>query len=155
MPELIGAIKQAAIDAVTASNPTTIFFGIVTGTDPLTITAEQKLELDEDQLVLARNVTEHWIEMTVDHETVDYTYEHSYEHTHDITVQDSYSGGGSGSASTESVSFTNTHRHDYKGRKRFLLHNQLVTGEKVILLRLQGGQKFIVIDRLGDGQNVT
>lgn len=41
------------------------------------------------------------------------------------------------------------HLHDYVGRKTFTVYNALKLGEKVILLRLQGGQKYIVIDRLG------
>ena len=46
------------------------------------------------------------------------------------------------------------HDHEYKGRKKFLLHNQLVVDEKVILLQLAGGQKYIVIDRIGKGDDV-
>ena len=40
------------------------------------------------------------------------------------------------------------HTHGYTGRKSFTVHNALTVGEKVILIRLQGGQKFLVIDRL-------
>jgi len=35
----------------------------------------------------------------------------------------------------------------FKGRKKFIIHNNLSVGEKVVLLRMQGGQKFIVLDR--------
>lgn len=40
------------------------------------------------------------------------------------------------------------HRHEYKGKKIFTVHNGLVVGDEVILLRQQGGQKYIVADRL-------
>lgn len=42
------------------------------------------------------------------------------------------------------------HRHGFSGRKRIMIYNGLREGEKVILLRAEGGQRFIVIDRLCD-----
>ena len=39
------------------------------------------------------------------------------------------------------------HKHRYQGRKKWRVHNALKTGEKVILLRCDGGQKYIVLDR--------
>jgi len=41
------------------------------------------------------------------------------------------------------------HRHAYRGRKPFALHGGLAVGDEVILLRVQGGQKFVVLDRMG------
>jgi hypothetical protein len=49
---------------------------------------------------------------------------------------------------TEYESGPEKHRHDYKGRKRFTVHNALKVGEKVILLRVQGGKQYVVIDRV-------
>lgn len=40
------------------------------------------------------------------------------------------------------------HRHAYKGTKTFTVHLGLQPGERVILLRNQGGQKFFVLDRV-------
>lgn len=132
--KLIENIKTAALDAVEASKPVNVMFGEVISASPLKINVEQKITLEAAQLVLARNVTEHWVEMTVSHWTEDET-----EHTH--AVHDTYTGGGS--------SDPTAHKHAYVGRKKYLLHNGLIVGDKVILVRMQGGQKFIVIDRLG------
>lgn len=41
------------------------------------------------------------------------------------------------------------HVHDISGRKKIVVYNGLGLGDKVILIRQQGGQKFIVIDRVG------
>ncbi len=41
------------------------------------------------------------------------------------------------------------HNHKITGKRKLTLHNELKAGEKVILLRCEGGQKFIVLDRLG------
>ncbi len=38
----------------------------------------------------------------------------------------------------------------YKIRKKYILYNGLNVGEKVILARKTGGQKYFVIDRTGD-----
>lgn len=34
-------------------------------------------------------------------------------------------------------------------KKRITIHNSLVVGDELLLLREQGGQKYIVIDRMG------
>lgn len=132
--ELTKAIKRAAMGASTASKPVEVCFGKVTSASPLQILVDQKMTLGAAQLVLARNVTEFTIEMTVDHYT-----EKETEHTHDI--KDTYTGGGS--------SMPTEHLHAYRGRKKFTVHNGLVVGDEVILLRQQGGQKYIVVDRIG------
>ena len=49
--------------------------------------------------------------------------------------------GGGGMAEYES------HNHEYKGRKKYLVHNQLVMGDKVIMLKETGGQRYIALDR--------
>lgn len=132
--ELVKTMKRAAVDAVNASKPVEVCFGKVTSASPLKILVEQKMTLGAAQLVLCRNVTEHIIEMTVNHYT-----ENETEHTH--AVQDTYTGGGSSSPTK--------HLHAYRGRKKFTVHNGLVVGDEVVLLRQQGGQKYIVVDRIG------
>ncbi|MEG6615397.1 DUF2577 domain-containing protein [Peptococcaceae bacterium 1198_IL3148] len=114
---LVRLIKQTALDAVNASNPTMIRFGNVISTSPLKIQIDQKLILSEVHLVLTRNVTDFELQMTVDH-------------------------------TTEVESGPENHKHDYKGRKNFKVHNALKVGEKVILLRVQGGKQYVVVDRV-------
>lgn len=55
--ELTKAIKRAALDAVEASKPVQICFGLVKGTEPLKIFVEQKMILGENQLVVLENIT--------------------------------------------------------------------------------------------------
>jgi len=121
--DLIKLIKRIAVEAVEASKPTNIVFGQVTSTSPLKITIEQKITLSSQQLILTRNVTDHEIEMTLEHET-------------------DYKSGGSGDSSFAS------HNHAVTGKKTMTLHNALKKGEKVALLRTQGGQQYVVIDRV-------
>lgn len=35
------------------------------------------------------------------------------------------------------------------GKKKMMIHNSLVSGDEVVLLRQQGGQKYIIVDRVG------
>jgi hypothetical protein len=41
-----------------------------------------------------------------------------------------------------------SHKHAV-GKIQITVHNGLVVGDEVILLRQQGGQKYIVVDRIG------
>lgn len=125
-------IKRAALQAVMETMPSGVYFGTVVSSSPLKINVEQKLTLSGPQLILSSLVQDFTVNMTVNHAT--------NNHTHTHTITDTYSGGGS--ASDE------THNHSYTGKKTFRVHLGLSSGEKVMLLRVQGGQKFIVLDRV-------
>ena len=40
-----------------------------------------------------------------------------------------------------------SHIHEYKGRKKFKIHNGLVDGDKVTMIRAHGGQQYLIIDK--------
>lgn len=45
---------------------------------------------------------------------------------------------------------TDTSSREKAGEKTgIVIHNQLAVGDEVILLRVQGGQKFVVLDKIG------
>lgn len=45
---------------------------------------------------------------------------------------------------------TDTSSRERAGEKTgVIIHNQLAVGDEVILLRVQGGQKFVVLDKIG------
>ena len=131
--KLHDGIKTIALNALEASKPSGIFFGTVVSASPLKIQVEQKMTLGAEFLVLSSLVQDFTVSMTVDHQT-----EAETEHTH--AIHDTYSGGGS--------SDPTSHLHEYTGTKSFKVHLGLNAGEKVILLRVQGGQQFIVLDRV-------
>lgn len=129
---LVRLVKQAAVEAVQASAPMSVCFGTVTSASPLEITVDQKKILTDAQLILTNAVRDFTVEMTMDHVTEVVSHGH--------TVVDTYTGGGSAAAVE--------HSHPYKGRKSFQVHLGLKAGEKVTLIRCDGGQKYIVLDRL-------
>ena len=138
LADLVDVMKKAALAASQASNPVTICFGEVIEVEPLKINIEQKMTLGTAQLVLSRNVTDYDVDMTVEHYT-----ENESSHIH---------GAGTYNISGTSVtgnSSATSHRHEYKGRKSFKVHNGLKIGENVILIRTQDGQKYVVWDRIG------
>lgn len=129
--ELVRLVKQAAVDAVWAGSPMAVCYGTVTSSAPLKIQVDQKMILSEAQLILTSSVRDFTVEMTVDHVT------ESVSHGH--PVNDTYTGGGTATPVE--------HSHPYKGIKSFRVHLSLKTGENVIMLRCDGGQKYIVLDR--------
>lgn len=52
---------------------------------------------------------------------------------------------------TEDANGPDKHKHKYQGIKKHIHKKSLKVGEKVLLLRIQGGQKYIVLDRLVSG----
>lgn len=123
MPSSVELVKKAAVEAVEASKPVNLLFGQVISASPLKIQVDQKAIYTEKMLVLTRNVTDFEVDMTVSHKTEE-------------------KSGGGGYAEFEA------HYHDYKGMKKFKVHNALVTGDWVLLARIQGGKRFVVIDRI-------
>lgn len=122
--EFVKTMKKAAVEAVEATKPVYIYFGEVLSASPLQINVEQKMILGEAQLILSRNVTDFKTAITVNWSTEN-------------------KSGGSGDSSFAS------HNHSVTGKKEITVHNGLVVGDSVILIRQQEGQKFIVWDRIG------
>lgn len=129
--DLLRVIKRAAADAVDAAYPTEIRYGKVISANPLRIRLDMNMTLSDMQLVLTRNVKDYTVNVTMNWTSENAVHDHSY--TDD------------GSSMTTG---SNTHNHQVKGTKSITIHNGLVVGEKVLLLREQGGQKYIVLDRL-------
>lgn len=123
MTAFLGDVKRAAVEAVNAGKPFAFVLGKVTSISPLKVQVDQKLELTAAQLILTNAVRDYTVRMTVDHET---------EET---------------SGSSDDSAFS-SHKHAYKGTKAYRVHSTLKVGEQVIMLRTDGGQKFIILDRV-------
>ena len=128
MPNLIEIIKIAAVEAVKASNPAAIVFGTVTSVEPLKINIEQRLILDESHLVLTSLVSDHKTEISFDNPAIKNI--------------------------VKSYSMNDDPGSDYKlifqqpVKNEITIYNGLKLNETVMLLQVQGGQKYIVLDRV-------
>lgn len=125
---ILDTVKKAATEAVESSKPVNMVFGTVTAVNPVEVMVTPSLTLKEGDgvLKLARQVTD-------------------YETT--ITVIDWYTenmSGGSGDASFAS------HNHPLVGEKKVIINNALEVNDKVIMARVQGGQQYIVLDKVGE-----
>ena len=123
MEDIMKVFSTTAKNAVMATKPTTIVYGKVINVDPLEIWIDQTLTIKDPNIKLTRAVMDFKVEMTVDHLTEN-------------------RAGGSGDAEFAS------HNHAYVGRKEFLVHNALVMDDEVIMIQVQGGQDYIVIDKV-------
>ena len=100
---LLESIKTASIDAINASKPVEIVFGIVLSIEPLKIDLEQKLTLSESFLIVPEEFTDRKINIVIDDE-----------------------------------------------EKEIEIKNTLKVDDKLILARVQGGQKYLVLSRLAE-----
>lgn len=122
---LLKVMKQTVKETEHASCPVQVCFGKVISAAPIKIQVDQKITLGKAQLVLTRNVSDYETELTVSEWETKET------------------SGGSGESSFAS------HKHGFDStKKRTTIHNALKAGEEVVLLRQQGGQKYIVLDRM-------
>lgn len=122
---LVQLIKRIAVDAVRASKPSDYVTGVVTGTSPLKIKVSQTLELEDDFLLLSRSVTDYETEVSIPESAGWKTMKNDGdgslgEHKHGIAIE----------------------------KRKITVHNALEAGEKVLMIRKSGGQKYIVIDRV-------
>ena len=118
-------LKKLINQTTQAGKPMALIKGEVTSTSPVTVKVEGRFEISAPFLELTHNVKDYYVDITVSHTTEN-------------------RAGGGGYAEFAS------HNHDYTGRKKILVHNGLKVGEFVWLIRQEGGQVFVALDRVND-----
>lgn len=124
MASLIEALKQVSTEAVAAGNPTSVVYGKVISDDPLKIQIDNKIILDEAFLVLTRNVQD-------------------FEVDFDIDFKDEKEIGTIIIDNGEHY----LNRIKYKKGKA-KIRNAMKKGDLAIMVQQQGGQKYIVVDKM-------
>lgn len=142
MADIIETIKKAALDAIENSSPTSIMYGTVTSVKPLEIQVEQKLLLTSEFLVLTKNVIDYEVEVSINWNTEQQNLNSSHTHNCSVVSNEDIS------VTIENQDINLTHNHNITGKKKITIHNGLKQNDKVILLQQQGGQKFIVLDKI-------
>lgn len=127
--DLLRVIQKAATDAVEARKPTAFIYGKVISDEPLMVEVDQKIQLGESQLVRGESLTEYEGEVEVELEEMELELELEME---DGPVQVKASGKGR-----------------VKGKVKMC--RLLEAGTEVILVRMQGGQKYIMYDKVKTG----
>lgn len=128
MANLVECMKIAALEAMEAAKPCAVMFGIVQSVSPLKVNIEQKLTLDAEQLILTRNVTDYKTKISFDNPSI----------KQEFTTCDM---GETSESQPSKISFKQAVKHD------ITVYNGLSAGDRVIMVRMQEGQRFLVLDR--------
>jgi hypothetical protein len=134
---MLNAIKQAALDALEASSPVTILFGTVTKINPLEVNVDQRFTIDADFLIIPESLmllrgSDERFEMSIkgNVQTGPVVDDESQEQwTGDMRIY------GAQMLAT----------------RKDMPNGPFTVGDKLILLRVQGGQKYVVLDRVWEG----
>ena len=115
---------------VDAGRPSDWLIGVVETETPLSVRIDQKDTITEDFLALTDAVRDYDVDIGVSHTTEN-------------------RAGGGGDAEFAS------HNHDYTGRKKIHVYNNLHAGEAVFLLRQAGGQNYLILSRVFNHSNLS
>ena len=143
---LVDMIKKTAKMAVDEGAPFSFCIGKVLTENPLKIKVDQKLILGEKQLILTNAVRDYYVKLTTVGEELNQEdgKEHYTEYEERKTTNPVYGVSG---APDDNNAFEE-HRHEYKGDKWWKVNLGLKTGESVQMFRIDGGQKYVVLDRV-------
>lgn len=135
--ELKDILQQMTQESMKSAQLTDLQIGTVTAVDPLEITISASMApLRAGVLYLTVDVVEKKIPVV--------------QHSHTIKVTDTFTGGGSATCSTELtdiVCYENGTALPVENG--YIIFNRaLAVGDKVLLLRVQNGQKFVVLSRV-------
>ena len=129
-------IRMVAAQTINAMSPMDILVGEVKSIEPLKIyVGTVNAELTKDHLILTNAVTDHFVDIHVNHLTD--TIHGEWDTTH------SHPDAGSGTIPID-------HIHSYSGRKKIKVYNGLQIGEFVVIIKANGGNSYIVLDRIGE-----
>lgn len=150
---LIEIMKRAALDATDNAQMCDLRYGKVVSTKPLKVQVTNLFTIPEALLVVPEHLTDYKVTVSTNWST---TTEPNHTHQYSGTTQ-STSGGN------DAAEFA-SHSHDYSGTTQgagshnhkvisdasntMTIHNALKVGDKVALLRKQGGQSYFILDRI-------
>lgn len=133
MADIGEVIRQTALVALEAARPLDIFRGRVETAKPLSILLEQGMILPEHCILLSQQVTNYTTKISFDNPLIKQVYT-----TWDMSETKE--------SAPEKICFKTRVKHE------ITVYNALCVGEHVFLLRLTGGQKYLVLDRVGGGE---
>ena len=136
-PPIHESIKTLAMKAFKASQPADMKFGVVISTSPLQIQLNQRMILSDAYLILTNAVRDHSVDITVSWNT-------------DLEKDHTHKNGNNGKPTGGLDDPQEGHKHTISGRKKITIHNGLTVGEEVLLLRVPGGEYYIVLDRVDE-----
>lgn len=140
---IFSLIQKIAGNVMKDGKPSDVLFGTVTNTSPLRVRVNQKLELEESQLILTNAVRDYEVKLTTKGDDNEPTVQ-----TTQAVTDGHYTGTATWASASPDTSGFMAHNHSYSGDKWFKVNLALKIGEKVILLRCAGAQQYVILDRV-------
>lgn len=135
--------KKIAQNIYNDGKPSDVLFGTVTSTKPLRVYINQKLTLEENQLILTNAVRDYEVKLTTKGDDNEPTVQ-----TTQAVSDGHYTGTATWASASPDTSGFMAHNHAYSGDKWFKVNLALKIGEKVILLQCAGAQQYVILDRV-------
>lgn len=126
---LISKIAKISNQAMETTIPLNILYAKVISISPLKVETEQKLIIDEEFLILTDAVRDYKTKISFDNPDIKQVFT-----TWNMTQTNE--------SSPSKISFKEKIKHD------ITVYNALEVGEGIILIRVQGGQEYIILGRI-------
>lgn len=142
---LLDLIKTTAMAAFQASNPVNIVLGEVIEAKPLKIEIHSKLILTDEFLLVAEHLTRHERIVSI-----------GYEHAQIFPSARIGDELGRASSNRKNIGDPASNPYEIYEMKyaKITFEDGLKIGDKVVLHRVQGGQKYLISDRYREGDKV-
>ncbi|WP_026263256.1 DUF2577 domain-containing protein [Paenibacillus sanguinis] len=149
-------IRQLGVGAVDASSPVSVLFGKVMNTAPLEILVDQRFTIDQDFLIVPQQMTRYELDLTHHHTFDGGVTSNALLSPLDLKHNHVIEGAATGDALLDPIELS--HSHTYVGGDtgealpgKIVIREGLKVGDNVMLLRIQGGQKYVVWDKVVSG----
>ena len=141
---IIETIKIAALDAIENSKPADLRFGTVSSISPLKVKISNDFIIPESLLIVPEHLTDHGLYANVGGSTSnsDNTNSSVTMKVEGETLMISTSG------TTTVATETTEEEVEVVNNRTLTVYNSLNIGDKVVLLRNQGGSSYLILDRV-------
>ena len=135
---LIEIMKQASLDAMNNSQMCDLRYGTVVSTSPLKVKITNLMTIPSSLLVVPNHLTDYKVDCTITHPSLSASG----------TTESSTELANEEAPMSQHTHTFNVTSDEQQSRSTVTIHNALKTGDKVALLRKQGGQSYFILDRI-------
>lgn len=143
MSILYDSVKQIVAEYDGAAKRAGVLFGTVASVGPLSVILDNKLTLTDQFLTVAQHITDYDIPFELNQRYL----------SNELTQIQKTSGFFAIHEGKQPVGVENGYIGDYIGQGTIRLLNHLLVGDRVIVLRMENGNQYVIIDRIGEKDN--
>lgn len=135
---LIEIMKRASLDAMNNAQMCDLRYGTVVSTSPLKVKITNLMTIPSSLLVVPQHLTDYKVDCTITHPSQ--SISSATEESAELVDEDAPI-----SQHTHKFNITTDKQ---TSKSTVTIHNSLKLGDKVALLRKQGGQSYFILDRI-------